>query len=191
MVFVRRSFCARGISAASALIPRCTFGGGVRNVSSTPSRKRLPADASATEIFSAISARHASGQPPPLAWLYQLATSASSGDDAALVLTAHRRYVSEQKGIRTPHMSALVDAACRAADWDTLHDALSESRALQLHFDTPGPLTRAFEALAFHQEWERLQALHALLPTMAIDRVSTSRLHYKVSAIRGQNRTPT
>ena len=88
-------------------------------------------------------------------------------------------------------MSALVDAACRAADWDTLHDALSESRALQLHFDTPGPLTRAFEALAFHQEWERLQALHALLPTMAIDRVSTSRLHYKVSAIRGQNRTPT
>ena len=189
MVFVRRSFCARGISAASALIPRCTFGGGVRNVSSTPSRKRLPADASATEIFSAISARHASGQPPPWAWLYQRATSASSGDDAALVLTAHRSVRVRTEGIRTPHMSAL---STRHAELPTGTPSMTPCPSpVRFSCTDTQPLTRAFEALAFHQEWERLQALHALLPTMAIDRVSTSRLHYKVSAIRGQNRTPT
>ena len=137
-------------------------------------------EASASEIHQAITERFDSGLAPPSSFLKLLSDRVDRFEDAALVLNAHRRYVDFQKNIDLDHIDGLLSSSCRLQDWDTLHDALAESRRLQLHFRSAKPLELAFRELAKHKEYERLEQLHALLPTMAIDSVGTAPIHLMV-----------
>ena len=107
----------------------------------------------------------------------ELASRATTAEEAQLVVSAHRQFVDYQRIIQA-HVDALVDACCRAGDWELLVATLRDSRKLQLFFRGTAPVKRAFDALAGGEAWEELEAAHAALPVMALDWVdSTSQLH--------------
>lgn len=108
----------------------------------------------------------------------ELASRATTAEEAQLVVSAHRQFVDYQRIIPPAHIDALVDACCRAGDWELLVAMLRDSRKLQLFFRGTAPVKRAFDALAGGEAWEELEAAHAALPVMALDWVdSTSQLH--------------
>ena len=148
-------------------------------------KESIYASMAPSELYSLISERHAASdglnRAPSKAFLYLFRGAEKSGlqTDAALAMSAHKMFVSHQRPVPHRHVTALIRACIAASDWDSLEEALTDSRKLQLFFHADFPvLSEAFAGLAGTSEWERLERVHAQLPSMALDGVrKTTDLH--------------
>ena len=129
-------------------------------------RRRLTTSAAA--VHAEITARFDAHARPPAKFLRRVQLDASEPGDAALALDAHKRYIGAQMQISKSAVDGLVDACVRTKEWDTLMEALGQSKRNQLFFSGPGPLKRALTGLGDDGEFERIEVLHGWLPRMAV-----------------------
>ena len=177
--------CPWRLRAGRLLLAR--LGGGVispsvrRQHAATKNQPSEFESMTAAALNSFIETRHEEGQLPPTQALVALCRSAiASGvtSDATLALAAHKRHVNAQRLIGVDNIRTLVMACVSGKDWDSLEDALVNSRRLQLFFPDGVELAAAIQGLAAAEEWERLERIHCALPRMAVDQVKTAKIHY-------------
>ena len=133
--------------------------------------RRLCSRQTAPVLHDTIMSRFAEHQPPKQHLLRKLARAVESKEDSELLLAAHRRFVLAQAEMRGDNAQLLLEAFCRARNWGTLVNVLSDSQRHQLFFEEAGSvqmIEQVMEGLREDGEWHQLRRLHARLPAMGV-----------------------